>query len=159
VWCGKRPQASMTALLQYYTRMLELVKRQGPEGQAVTRDAVSIPAIMYEIRRLLWKCRPGRRHPSSVSCVFYFLSREVHSLTRDLSLHRFDVEPDQPAQKALTIWCTITGNQHHWIDIVTLPSWEEGRIRRFTILADTILFTRRCSIPNLFEVCKRKIVL
>ncbi len=43
----------MTALLQYYTRMLELVKRQGPEGQAVTRDAVSIPAIMYEIRRLL----------------------------------------------------------------------------------------------------------
>lgn len=46
-------QASMTALLQYYTRMLELVKRQGPEGQAVTKEAVSIPAIMYEIRRLL----------------------------------------------------------------------------------------------------------
>mmetsp|Transcript_23537 Transcript_23537/g.64882 ORF Transcript_23537/g.64882 Transcript_23537/m.64882 type:complete len:760 (+) Transcript_23537:107-2386(+) len=46
-------QASMTALLQYYTRMLELLKRQGPQGQAVTRDAVSIPAIMYEIRRLL----------------------------------------------------------------------------------------------------------
>eukprot|EP00983_Pelagomonas_calceolata_P039054 1137030-Pelagomonas_calceolata.AAC.2 len=29
----------MTALLQYYTRMLELLKRQGPQGQAVTRDA------------------------------------------------------------------------------------------------------------------------
>jgi hypothetical protein len=31
----------MTALLKYYTRMLELVKRQGPEGAAMARDGGS----------------------------------------------------------------------------------------------------------------------
>lgn len=43
-------QASMTQLLLYYTRMLELLKRQGPEGSALAREAVNIPAIMYEIK-------------------------------------------------------------------------------------------------------------
>ncbi len=47
-----RLQASMTALLQYYTRMLELLKRQGPDGAAVVKDAVNVPAIMYEIKRI-----------------------------------------------------------------------------------------------------------
>mmetsp|Transcript_35681 Transcript_35681/g.90202 ORF Transcript_35681/g.90202 Transcript_35681/m.90202 type:complete len:761 (-) Transcript_35681:796-3078(-) len=51
--CGKDVlQASMTTLLKYYTRMLELLKRQGGEGQAVVKDAVNIPAIMYEIKRI-----------------------------------------------------------------------------------------------------------
>ncbi|KAG1668944.1 hypothetical protein FOA52_000988 [Chlamydomonas sp. UWO 241] len=45
-------QASMTALLKYYTRMLELVKHQGPEGAAMARDAVNVPSIMYEIKRI-----------------------------------------------------------------------------------------------------------
>jgi hypothetical protein len=45
-------QASMTQLLLYYTRMLELLKKQGPEGVAAARDAVNIPAIMYEIKRI-----------------------------------------------------------------------------------------------------------
>jgi hypothetical protein len=42
----------MTAFLTYYTRLLDLLKRQGAEGQAVVKDAVNIPAIMYEVRRL-----------------------------------------------------------------------------------------------------------
>ncbi|KAJ9512046.1 hypothetical protein QJQ45_004603 [Haematococcus lacustris] len=51
--CGRDVlQASMTALLKYYTRMLELLKKQGPEGQACVKDAVNIPAIMYEIKRI-----------------------------------------------------------------------------------------------------------
>lgn len=41
----------MTQLLLYYTRLLELVKKQGPEGNALIRDAVNIPSIMYEIKR------------------------------------------------------------------------------------------------------------
>jgi len=45
-------QASMTQLLLYYTRMLELLKRQGPEGTGLAREAVNIPAIMYEIKNL-----------------------------------------------------------------------------------------------------------
>lgn len=45
-------QASMTQLLLYYTRMLELLKKQGPDGMALTREAVNIPAIMYEIKRI-----------------------------------------------------------------------------------------------------------
>ncbi len=42
----------MTQLLLYYTRLLELLKRQGQEGAALARGAVSIPAIMYDIKRL-----------------------------------------------------------------------------------------------------------
>jgi hypothetical protein len=42
----------MTQLLLYYTRILELLKKQGPEGVALARDAVNIPAIMYEIKRI-----------------------------------------------------------------------------------------------------------
>lgn len=49
---GSLPQASMTTLLKYYTRMLELLKRQGAEGVGVAKDAVNIPAIMYEIKRI-----------------------------------------------------------------------------------------------------------
>lgn len=45
-------QASMTQLLLYYTRMLELLKKQGPEGMALAREGVNIPAIMYEIKRI-----------------------------------------------------------------------------------------------------------
>jgi hypothetical protein len=45
-------QASMTQLLLYYTRMLELLKKQGPEGTALAREVVNIPAIMYEIKRI-----------------------------------------------------------------------------------------------------------
>lgn len=45
-------QASMTQLLLYYTRMLELLKKQGAEGVALTREVVNIPAIMYEIKRI-----------------------------------------------------------------------------------------------------------
>lgn len=43
-------QASMTQLLLYYTRLLELLKRQGPEGAALAREGVSVPSIMYEIK-------------------------------------------------------------------------------------------------------------
>jgi len=51
--CGKDVlQASLTSLLKYYTRLLELMKKQGPEGQAVIRDAVNIPSIMYEIKNI-----------------------------------------------------------------------------------------------------------
>lgn len=50
--CGREVlKAAMTQLLLYYTRMLELLKRAGPEGAAVVRDAVTIPSIMYEIKR------------------------------------------------------------------------------------------------------------
>jgi hypothetical protein len=49
-------QASMTQLLLYYTRMLELLKKQGPEGSALAREAVNVPAIMYEIKNM----RAGR---------------------------------------------------------------------------------------------------
>jgi hypothetical protein len=45
-------QASLTALLQYYTRMQELLRRQGHDGAAVVKDAVNVPAIMYEIKRI-----------------------------------------------------------------------------------------------------------
>ena len=41
----------MTQLLLYYTRFLELLKRSGPEGTALIRDAVTVPSIMYEIKR------------------------------------------------------------------------------------------------------------
>lgn len=41
----------MTQLLLYYTRLLELIKKQGPEGNAIVRDAVNIPSIMYEIKK------------------------------------------------------------------------------------------------------------
>ena len=44
-------KAGMTQLLLYYTRMLELLKRAGPEGAALVRDAVTIPSIMYEVKR------------------------------------------------------------------------------------------------------------
>ncbi len=50
--CRCCSQASMTSLLKYYTRMLELLKKQGPDGQALAKDAVNIPSIMYEIKRV-----------------------------------------------------------------------------------------------------------
>lgn len=51
--CGRDVlQASMTQLLLYYTRFLELLKKQGPEGLTLARDAVNIPSIMYEIKRI-----------------------------------------------------------------------------------------------------------
>lgn len=51
--CGRDVlQASMTQLLLYYTRFLELLKRQGPEGLALAKDAVNIPSIMYEIKKI-----------------------------------------------------------------------------------------------------------
>ena len=42
----------MTQLLLYYTRLLDQLKKAGPAGQALTREAVSIPSIMYEIKKL-----------------------------------------------------------------------------------------------------------
>lgn len=51
--CGRDVlQASMTQLLKYYTRILELLKKQGPEGLSLAKDAVNIPSIMYEIKRI-----------------------------------------------------------------------------------------------------------
>ncbi len=51
--CGREVlQASMTQLLLYYSRALELLKKQGAAGQAVAKDAVNIPSIMYEIKRI-----------------------------------------------------------------------------------------------------------
>eukprot|EP00884_Botryococcus_braunii_P014708 jgi/Botrbrau1/23238/Bobra.0041s0074.1 len=44
-------KATLTQLLLYYTRLLELLKKQGNEGQALVRDAVTVPSIMYEIKR------------------------------------------------------------------------------------------------------------
>jgi hypothetical protein len=41
----------MTQLLLFYTRFLELLKRGGVEGTALIRDAVTVPSIMYEIKR------------------------------------------------------------------------------------------------------------
>ena len=50
--CGREVlQAAMTQLLLYYTRLLEIVKRAGPDGAAIVRDAVTVPSIMYEIKR------------------------------------------------------------------------------------------------------------
>ena len=50
--CGREVlKAAMTQLLLYYTRMLELLKRSGPDGAALVRDAVTVPSIMYEIKR------------------------------------------------------------------------------------------------------------
>lgn len=38
----------MTQLLKYYTRMLELLKRQGPEGHLLAKEAVNIPSIVSD---------------------------------------------------------------------------------------------------------------
>ncbi|GLC44043.1 hypothetical protein PLESTB_000222700 [Pleodorina starrii] len=51
--CGRDVlQASMTSLLKYYTRFLELLKRQGADGLTLVREAVNVPSIMYEIKRI-----------------------------------------------------------------------------------------------------------
>lgn len=42
----------MTQLLLYYTRLLDLLTKAGPPGATLAREAVSIPSIMYEIKRL-----------------------------------------------------------------------------------------------------------
>ncbi|KAK9838884.1 hypothetical protein WJX74_005159 [Apatococcus lobatus] len=50
--CGREVlKAAMTQLLLYYTRLLDLLKRCGPEGASLFRDAVTVPSIMYEIKR------------------------------------------------------------------------------------------------------------
>ena len=50
--CGREVlKATMTQLLLYYTRMLELLKRAGADAAALTRDAVTVPSIMYEIKK------------------------------------------------------------------------------------------------------------
>lgn len=43
--------AAVSQLLGVYTRFLEFVKLGGPEGKALIRDAVTIPSIMYEIKK------------------------------------------------------------------------------------------------------------
>ncbi len=48
---GEVVRAAMSQLLHSYTRALDLLKRAGPEGAAVARDAVTVPSIMYEIKR------------------------------------------------------------------------------------------------------------
>lgn len=51
--CGREVlKACMTQLLLYYTRLLEMLKRAGPEGQALVRDAVTVPSIMYNVRQI-----------------------------------------------------------------------------------------------------------
>jgi hypothetical protein len=55
-WCTRDVlQASMTSLIKYYTRLLELLKRQGAEGQGMVRDAVNVPMLMYEVKRIMSK--------------------------------------------------------------------------------------------------------
>ncbi|CAL5229904.1 g13324 [Coccomyxa viridis] len=50
--CGREVlKAAMTQLLLYYTRMLELLKRAGPEGAALMRDAPTVPSMMFETRK------------------------------------------------------------------------------------------------------------
>lgn len=50
--CGREVlKAAMTQLLLYYTRMLELLKRAGPEGAALVRDAPTVPSMMFETRK------------------------------------------------------------------------------------------------------------
>ena len=43
--------AAVTQLLEVYTRFLDFVKLGGPEGKALIRDVVTIPSIMYEIKK------------------------------------------------------------------------------------------------------------
>eukprot|EP01025_Chloroclados_australasicus_P044739 TRINITY_DN4875_c0_g2_i1.p1 TRINITY_DN4875_c0_g2~~TRINITY_DN4875_c0_g2_i1.p1 ORF type:complete len:435 (+),score=38.83 TRINITY_DN4875_c0_g2_i1:1023-2327(+) len=44
-------KSCFTQLMLYYTRMQELLKKQGPEGNAVLKEAVSTAAIVYEIKQ------------------------------------------------------------------------------------------------------------
>ena len=41
----------MTQLLLYYTRLLDHIKRCGPAGAALLKEAVTVPSIMYEIKK------------------------------------------------------------------------------------------------------------
>ncbi|KAK9786909.1 hypothetical protein WJX73_004682 [Symbiochloris irregularis] len=50
--CGREVlKAALTQLLLYYTRMLDLIKGAGPEGAQLVKEAVTVPSIMYEIKR------------------------------------------------------------------------------------------------------------
>ena len=50
--CGREVlKAAMTQLLLFYTRTLELLKRAGPEAATLVRNAVTVPSIMYEIKK------------------------------------------------------------------------------------------------------------
>lgn len=44
-------KAAMTQLLLFYTKFLDHLKASGPDGSAVAREAVTVPSIMYEIKR------------------------------------------------------------------------------------------------------------
>lgn len=44
-------KAAMTQLLLHYTRFLDYLKASGAEGAAIAREAVTVPSIMYEIKR------------------------------------------------------------------------------------------------------------
>ena len=44
-------RAAMTQLLLVYTRFLEQLKQGGPEAAGVLREAVTVPSIMYEVKR------------------------------------------------------------------------------------------------------------
>eukprot|EP01026_Neomeris_dumetosa_P013625 TRINITY_DN14801_c0_g1_i2.p2 TRINITY_DN14801_c0_g1~~TRINITY_DN14801_c0_g1_i2.p2 ORF type:complete len:146 (-),score=18.71 TRINITY_DN14801_c0_g1_i2:363-800(-) len=44
-------KSCFTQLMLYYTRMQELLKKQGAEGNAVLREAVSTAAVVYEIKQ------------------------------------------------------------------------------------------------------------
>lgn len=43
-------QAIVTQLLLDYNKLLDMLGRQGPDGQALLKEAVSVNAIMYEIK-------------------------------------------------------------------------------------------------------------
>ncbi|KAL6785439.1 VPS52 [Auxenochlorella protothecoides x Auxenochlorella symbiontica] len=45
-------QAVFTQLLMQYSRFLELMKKQGPAGLGVVRDAVTLPSVMYGLNAL-----------------------------------------------------------------------------------------------------------
>ena len=51
--CGTEVlKAVLTQLLLYYTRLLELCKKSGPDGEAlVAKDVPTIPEIMFEIKQ------------------------------------------------------------------------------------------------------------
>lgn len=68
--CGKEVMnAAVTQLLLCYQRALELIKRAGPEGSALARDAVTVPSVMYECRRCAGVRVPRVPRASKVSCM------------------------------------------------------------------------------------------
>lgn len=45
-------QALFTQMLMQYSRFIELIKKQGPAGLELTRDAATLPSVMYGLNAL-----------------------------------------------------------------------------------------------------------